>query len=119
MVGYNSGATGSDNNFVTIPFADIGYNTADIQSIKLSDGGAGGIGWGAETFSVWEGYPTVATGSEFFYTDPSMDAAGEAEGYFWGDASGNKATYSIAPGKGVVINCVEGLEITIDAPFAL
>ena len=119
VVGFNSGATGSDNNFVTIPFASIGYNTADIQSIKLSDGGASSIGWGGEMFSVWEGVPTVAAGSEFFYTDPSMDAAGVATDYFWGDSAGNKATYSIAPGQGVVINCAAGLAVSIDAPFAL
>ena len=119
VVGFNTGATGADNNFITVPFASIGYNTADIQSIKLSDGGAGGIGWGTETFSVWEGVPTVVEGSDFFYNDPTLDPSGAATTYYWADADGNKATYPIAPGQGVVINCGEGLTITIDSPIAL
>ena len=119
VVGYNTGASGSDNNFVTIPFASIGYNTADIQSIKLSDGGAKTIGWGTETFDIWEGLPTVVADAGFVYCDPSMDMNGTETTYYWGDASGNKATYSIAPVRGVVINCAAGLTITIDAPFAL
>ena len=57
---------------MTIPFNAVGYNTSDIQQIKLSDGGIGGIGYGTETFAVWEGVPTVVAGSEYFYYDPSM-----------------------------------------------
>ncbi|MBR3924256.1 MAG: hypothetical protein IKJ45_14150 [Kiritimatiellae bacterium] len=112
VVGYNAGSTGSDNNFATIPFASIGYNTADIQQIKLSDGGAGGIGWGSETFSVWEGVPTVAEGSAFFYYDPSADMTGTAKDYYWGDETGAKASYSIAPGQAVVINCAADIEVS-------
>ena len=112
VVGYNTGATGSDNNFVTIPFADIGYNTADIQSIKISDGGAGMIGWGTETFAIWEGLPTAVVGSGFVYWDSSLDPAQEATSCYWGDAAGNKAAYSIAPGQGVVINCASDLEVS-------
>ena len=119
VVGYNGATSGSDNNFVTIPFSDIGYNTADIQSIKLSDGGAGGIGWGTETFSVWEGLPTAVAGSDFFFYDASMDPTCTETSYYWGDANGNKATYPIAPGQGVVVNCAAGLTVTIDAPFSL
>ena len=119
IVGYNTGATGSNNNFVTIPFADIGYNTADIQAIKLSDGGAGTIGYGTEMFSVWEGVPTVASGSEFFYYDPMMDPNAVETDYYWGDASYAKAAYSIAPGQGVVINCPADLTVTIKAPFSI
>ena len=111
VVGYNAGSTGSDNNFVTIPFASIGYNTADIQSINISDGGAGGIGYGTETFTVWAGVPTVVEGSEFFYYDPAMDVSGQATDYYWGDAAYEKANYSIAPGQAVVVNCIEGLEV--------
>ncbi|MBE6397936.1 MAG: hypothetical protein E7046_13115 [Lentisphaerae bacterium] len=111
VVGYNGATSGSDNNFVTIPFSDIGYNTADIQSIALSDGGAGSIGWGTETFDIWEGLPTVVAGAGFVYCDPSMDLTGTETTYYWGDAYGNKATYSIAPGQAVVINCAADLEI--------
>ena len=112
VVGFNSGATGSNNNFITIPFADIGYNTADIQSIKISDGGAGSIGWGGESFGIWEGLPTVVEGSGFAYYDASMEPTCTATTYYWGDGEGNKATYSIAPGQAVVINCAADLEVS-------
>ena len=92
-----------------MPFNAVGYNTADIQQIGISDGGAGTIGWGTEMFSVWEGVPTVADGSEFVYWDASMDPAAEATGCYWGDSSCAKASFSIAPGQGVVVNCVEDL----------
>ncbi len=104
-----------DNNFTGNPFP----SAIDIQAIKLDDGGAGGIGWASETFEVWEGVPTVVAGSGFFYLDPSMDPSGEATDYYWGDESANKATYQIAPGQGVVINCAEGLTVTIKAPYSL
>ena len=105
----------AENNFMGNPFpSDI-----DIQAIKISDGGTGTIGWLGETFTVWSGVPTVVEGSEFFYTDPSMDPLAEATDYFWADAAGNKAVYQIAPGQGVVVNCAAGLTVTIDAPFVL
>ena len=107
--------TVAENNFTGNPFPQA----IDIQSIKISDGGAGTIGWGTEAFSVWEGVPTVAEGSEFLYYDPSMDMSGEATDYFWGDFAGEKATYSIPAGQGVVINCAEGLTITIAPPYSL
>ena len=103
-VGYNSATSGADNNFITVPFNAVGYNTADIQQIGISDGGNGGIGWGSETFSIWAGVPTTVDGSDFFYYDPSMDVSGESTTYYWGDSSGAKATFSIAPGQGVVVN---------------
>ena len=108
-VGYNSATSGADNNFITVPFNAVGYNTADIQQIKLSDGGAQSIGWTGETFAIWEGLPTAVEGSGFFYYDPSMDVTGEATDYYWGDDSGAKATFSIAPGQAVVINCAADL----------
>ena len=119
IVGYTGATTGADNNFVTIPFNAIGFNTSDIQQIKISDGGAGGIGWGGERFAIWEGLPTVVAGSGFVYYDPSMDAAGKATDYFWGDGEGNKATFPIAPGQGVVVNCAADLTIQIDPPYSL
>ncbi|MBP5510667.1 MAG: hypothetical protein J6Z49_07100 [Kiritimatiellae bacterium] len=112
MVGYNTGTTVADNNFVTVPFTDIGYNTADIQQIKISDGGQGMIGWGGEMFAIWEGAPTVVVGSGFFYNDPSMDMTGTETDYYWGDASGEKATFSIPAGQGVVISCAADLDVT-------
>ena len=119
IVGYQTGVTGKDNNFVVIPFLTAGHNTADIQSIKISDGGAGSIGWGGELFSIWEGVPTVVNDSEYFYYDPSADPAGAAKDYYWGDANGNKVDYPISAGKGVVINCAAGLTVTIESPFEL
>ena len=120
-VGFNTATSGADNNFITVPFNAVGYNTADIQQIGISDGGNGGIGWGEENFSVWEGIPTVATGSEFVYLDSSMDPTGEATGYFWGDSTGAKAVFSVAPGQGVVVNCTSaGLSFTTagDVPMS-
>ena len=108
-VGYNTATSGADNNFVTVPFNAVGYNTADIQQIGISDGGAGTIGWGTETFAIWEGIPTVADGSAFTYWDASMDLTGEATSCYWGDDSCAKATFSIAPGQAVVVNCAADL----------
>ena len=118
-VGYTTATSGADNNFITVPFNAIGYNTADIQQIGLSDGGAGTIGWGTETFAIWEGLPTAVEGSGFFYYDPSMDVTGEAQTYYWGDDSCAKATYAIPAGQGVVINCAADLTISIEAPYTL
>ena len=119
-VGYNTATSGADNNFIAVPFNAVGYNTADIQQIKISDGGSGGIGWGTENFSIWEGVPTVAEGSEYVYWDPTQDISGEATDYYWGDGSGAKATFSIAPGQAVVVNCGADLTFTTsgDVPMA-
>ena len=119
VVGYTGNTTGADNNFVTIPFNAVSFNTSDIQQIKISDGGAGTIGWGTENFSIWEGAPTVVEGSGYFYLDPSMDMTGTATDYYWGEGDGTKATYSIAPNKGVVVNCAAGLTISIEPPYSL
>ena len=113
MCNYGAETTsGADNNFITVPFNAVGYNTADIQQIGISDGGAGGIGWGTENFSIWEGVPTVVDGSGFFYWDPSMDPNAEATTYYWGDGSCAKASFSVAPGQGVVVNCAADLQFT-------
>ena len=103
-MGFSTSTSIADNNFVAVPFNAVGYNTADIQQIQISDGGAGGIGWGTENFSIWEGIPTVRANSEFVYCDPSLDPDAQATDYYWGDLSGASATYSIAPGQAVAIN---------------
>ena len=118
-VGYTTSTSGSDNNFITVPFNAVGYNTADIQQIGISDGGAGTIGWGTENFSIWEGLPTAVEGSGFFYWDASMDVTGTETGCYWGDATGTKATYSIPGGQGVVVNCAADLTISIEPPYSL
>lgn len=108
--------TSNDNfNFTGNPFPA----SIDIQSIKIDDGGAGTIGWGSENFSVWEGLPTVAEGSEFSYWDASMDPTGEATSCYWGDSSMEPATFAIPAGQGVVIDCTAGLTISIDPPYSL
>ena len=117
-VGYTTASSGADNNFVTVPFNAVGYNTSDIQQIAISDGGAGTIGWGTENFSIWEGLPTAVVGSGFVYWDASMDPAGEATTYYWGDDTNAKATYPIPANQGVVINCAADLTITINPPAA-
>lgn len=111
VVGYTGDTTGSENNFVTIPFNAIGYNTSDIQQIKISDGGAGSIGWGTENFSIWEGAPSVVDGVGYTYYDPSMDPSGEATTYYWGDDTGAAASFSVVPGQGVVIYCASDLDL--------
>ena len=111
-MGYTGKTTGAENNFITVPFSAVGYNTADIQSIKISDGGAGSIGWGGETFTIWTGLPTLVEEAGFFYYDSSLDPTGEATDYYWGDAAGNKVTYPIPAGQAVVINCAAGLSVT-------
>ncbi len=111
-MGYTGDTTGDQNNFVTVPFNAVGYNTSDIQQIKLSDGGAGTIGWGTENFSIWYGAPTIVEGVGYFYLDPSMSATGEETDYFWGALDGTKAAFSIAPGQGVVINCASDLSFS-------
>ena len=119
IVGYTTGASGAQNNFVTIPFAQVGYNTSDIQQIKIGDNGAGTIGWGGETFDVWAGAPTVVDGSSFIYYDASMDPGGVATDYYWGDDVGNKASFSVAAGQGVVLGLTEGLTVTYAGEIAV
>ncbi len=101
------------SNFTGNPFPE----EIDIQAIAISDGDAGTIGWGTENFSIWEGLPSVVVGSGFVYWDSSMDPAGEATSYYWGDGSCAKATYAIAPGQGVVVECPADLDISISPPY--
>ena len=93
-----------------MPFSSVGYNTADIQSIKITGGEVGFLG---EIFSIWEGVPTVVSGSEFVYCHPSLDPKGIATECYWGDGETfEKVDYSIAPGQAVVIECAENLSVT-------
>ena len=119
VVGYTTGTTIQDNNFVAPAFLTPGYNTIDIQDIKISDGGVGAIGWGSENFSIWEGVPSVVEGSFFQYWDPSYDPAGKETSYYWGDENCNKVTYPIPAGQGFVINCAAGYTVTVKAPYSL
>ena len=112
-VGFNNSITTAQGfNFLAVPFNSVGYNTADIQGVKISDGGMGSIGWGGEGFALWEGEPDVIVGTEFMYWD---DYNG---GYYWSDDGGNQE-FTINPGQGFVINCVADLTVTIESPYTL
>ena len=105
-------------NFLSVGFNAVGYNTCDIQQIKISDDGAGSIGWGGEIFALWAGAPDVVAGSDAFYYDPSIDPNGEETDYYWGDAEGNKVSFSILPAQGVVIDMAEGLTVQMAGEVA-
>ena len=120
VVGYASAPQSVEQfNFLSVGFNSIGYNTCDIQQIKISDGGAGGIGWGTETFELWAGAPDVVAGSGAIYYDPSMDPNGEETDYYWADAEGNRLSYSIPVGQAFVINMPADLDVTITPPYSL
>ena len=112
VVGYAAAPDSVEQcNFLSIGFNSIGYNTCDIQQIKISDGGAGSIGWGTETFALWAGAPDVVAGSGAVYYDPSMDPNGKETDYYWADGEGNRVAFSILPAQGVVIDMPEGLSV--------
>ena len=71
------------------------------------------IGWGLESFAIWEGVPTVAAGSEYLYCDPSLDMSGTSTDYYWGDAEGDPVSYGIAPGQGIGVNGASDLDVTM------
>ena len=105
-----------------MPFSSVGYNTIDIQQIKLDDGGTGVIGWGQEMFQLWEGAPTVVDGSVFYYWDKSYDPACEATDFYWGDGDTYEkvAAYPIPAGKSFVINSAnESITATMEPPYTL
>ena len=102
-------------NFLANPFAA----PIDIQNIKISDGGASSIGWGTENFALWAGAPDVVAGSGAIYYDPSIDPNGKETDYYWGDAEGNKLTYSIPVGQAFVIDMPADLTVTITPPYSL
>ena len=131
-VGYMNDSKVRDNNFITVQFNNIGYNTASIQQIKISDpngvmASQGGIGWMTEYLQVWEGVPVVVDDATYFYLDPSNDPVLYSDhpedaqtDYYWGDAACNKIDFNIDPGAGVVIGTVvDGLKVTITSPYSL
>ena len=122
IVGYVAGPKSVDQyNFISIGFSTVGYNTCDIQQIKIADGDAGTVGWGAETFSIWAGGPDVVEGSDnFIYYDPSMDPDQEATDFYWGDGDCIKQNYPIAAGQAFVVQMgAADLDVTITPPFTL
>ena len=115
VVGYNTQTSGEGFDFISAPFSAIGFNTTDIQQIKISDGGAGSIGWGGEDIAIWQGAPDVVDG--YFYFDPSMDPNGEATDYYWGEDTGEAVTYSIPSGQGLVLSAAADLDVSIAPPY--
>ena len=109
IVGYNSSSTVAMNNFKTVAFNTVGYNTADVQDIKL----VGSTGGGLEFFSVWEGLPTVVEGIDFVWIgtefDPNTGLA--TEGYWMDMSTFGEAVFSIPGGQAVVINVSDNIGI--------
>jgi hypothetical protein len=101
---------GSANTFCGNPFPAA----IDIQSIQIP-----GAEWDGVTFAIWEGIPTIRTGSAFTYFDASNDPDALATDSYWGDDNYTPVTYSIVPGQGFVLNGAQGYTITIAAPYSL
>ena len=86
---------------MTAPFYGVGYNTTDIQDIKLTGSG----GWMTETFQIWEGLPTLVEGTSFVWAgtewneDYSVATKGE-----WQNYDTTPAVFSIPGGQAVTIN---------------
>ena len=102
-VGYSSGDVKvSGNNFVTAPFATVGYNTTDIQDLKLVGSG----GWGTETFAIWEGLPITVDGTEFLWvgTEWDQETGSIAIKGEWQNYDTTPAVFSIPGGQAVAIN---------------
>ena len=97
----NGDINASGNNFVTAPFFGVGYNTTDIQDLKLVGSG----GWGTEIFSIWEGLPTVVDGTSFMWVgtewDENFAVAIKGE---WQNGDTTPAVFSIPGGQAVTIN---------------
>ena len=97
----------SGNNFVTTPFADVGYNTTDIQNIKL----VGSQGYMGETFAIWEGVPSVVADTEFAWMGTEWDENGIATKGMWATYGGEEAAFSIPAGQAVTIFADPGIGI--------
>ena len=116
IVGYNNTAARGNLNWYAPVFRTIGYNTTDINDIKLDDGGAGNVGWG-DTMQI---VGPMGNATEMYaYWDKSMDPAGKATGYYWGDDGCNPVDVTLAPGAGFAIDNAAELEytITIACPY--
>ena len=109
IVGYMNGdINASGNNFITAPFFGIGYNTTDIQDIKL----VGSSGYMTETFAIWEGVPSVVADTEFLWmgTEWNEDFSVATKGE-WTTYGGETAEFSIPGGQAVTINADPSISI--------
>jgi len=107
IVGYTQKTSVSGFNWLAPMFIDVGTSLGDsgtsvsLDSIALSDGGAGGIGWGGEIIQILDDGGAVTT--EYYYNDPLNDLSGEQTDYYWGDAAGTPVTASIGAGDSVLL----------------
>ena len=96
----NGKETVNQNNFITAPFSDVGYNTTDIQNLKL----IGSSGYMGDTFAIWEGLPITVPESEFLWMGTEWDETGTvATKGEWVDYGGKTAIFSIPGGQAVTI----------------
>ena len=96
----NGKETVNQNNFITAPFSDVGYNTTDIQNLKL----VGSSGYMGDTFQIWEGLPSVVDGASFAWLGTEWNQEGTiATKGMWADGSGLEAIFSIPAGQAVTI----------------
>ena len=117
-VGFTTSESAQGFNFYCLPFSSVGYNTSDIQQLKIDDGGADEAGYGAEIFTIWGGAPEVVDGTEFYYAVDYDQESGDPF-YFWDDGNGPQSTLAIAPGQGVVIDMTADWTVTIGLPYTL
>ena len=105
----NGDVKASGNNFVTAPFATVGYNTTDIQDLKLVGSG----GWQTETFQIWEGLPSVVDGTSFFWTGLEWDeeTGSIATKGEWEDDQSMPALFSIPSGQAVTIGADPSISV--------
>ena len=104
------------NNFKTVAFNTVGYNTADVQDIKLT----GSQGYGTEFFYVWEGLPTADETVNFMCLGTEWDDSGFAtDGYWYDMIEDVEANYQVQPNHGVVIFAAEGMKVEITPPYSL
>ncbi len=132
IVGYTKKTSTSGYNWFAPMFQDVGADTISLKSITISDGGAGGIGWGGEILQTLDAGGAVI--GEYYYYDPLADVNGQQTDYWWGDAayqavdvaisvadgfglytSSEDLTFTTAgevPSKGVTIKSVAGYNFT-------
>ena len=111
IVGYNNTEARANLNWYSPCFRSIGYNTTDINDIKLDDGGVGSVGWGDNMQIVG---PLGNATTIYCYWDPSMDMSETPKTtYYWGDDLGTPVSVQLEPGAGFAIDNGGELEYTI------
>ena len=106
IVGYTQKTSVSGFNWLAPMFNSVGVNTVSLKDISISDGGAGGIGWGTEILQTLDDGGAVV--SNYFYNDPAMDPAGEQTGYYWADETGAPVDVNFSMGEGFLLYTASG-----------